>query len=362
MSISEPMFMSNALVNAKDIYNSVGSFDPTTEDAYIKPVLDAWTIPDATGNTRVRVDETGLPFFDGYGYTVTTAEGHRSGLFTNLIANGLSKEKALSIYAMTEHPSFKNWMAGDLIENVALRKATSFVDQGRVVDAQTYNKVNKVIAFHEFIRAVNKYMESPSSENLDRVEFTYDETELGRHLTDSQLKAKAKAIVATQLDSLAYIKTANDLAVGMTTDDIAFHVNPYLANREGEKQLTTGKPFTSLVFEDSSNTFMNMDAPGLRTFDLGSGLTSNGARVNQPYFIRVQNPYVHDAVENGMAWDVMQDLMKKAIRDGHDGLIVTNLRSNLLTSDRKNLVYSFNDSNIKLPSLEPVFLSTALSG
>jgi hypothetical protein len=346
-SVYEPMYMSTLKSDARDIYNSVGSFDPDTEDRYIKPVLDAWTMPDATGNTRVRVDTTGLPYFDGYGYTVTTPEGHRSGLFSNLIANGLSKEKALSIYAMTEHPVFKNWQAGNLIESVGLRKATSFMDQGRVVDAPTYNKVNKVVALHEFVRSVQRYMDDPSQENLDLVEFTYDETELGRHLNEAQLKSKAKAIVATEVDSLAYIKTATDLAATLTTDDIAFHINPYLANREGEKQLTTGTPFTSLVFEESSNSFMNMDAPGLRTFDLGSGLTGNPARVNQPYFARVSNPYVHDAMENGIEPSAMESLMKKALNNGHDGLLVTNLRPNLLTSERKNMLYTFDDGNIK---------------
>ncbi len=345
--IYEPMYMSTLRSDPKDVFNSVGAFDPTTEDAYIKPVLDAWTTPDITGNTRVRTDTSGLPFFDGYGYTVTTAEGHRSSVFANLIANGLSKEKALSIYAMTEHPIFKSWQAGDLVESVALRKATSFVDQGRVVDAETYNKVNKVIALNEFTKAVEDYMDNPSQENLDRVEFTYDETELGRHLTEYQLKAKAKSIVKTQADALAYIKTANDMANSLMTEDIAFHVNPYKAHREGEKQIKTGQPFTTLVFEDSSNTFMNMDAPGLRTFDLGSGLSANGSRVNQPYFAKAHNPYVYDAVENGIQWDTMQGLIKKAMKAGHDGLVITNFRPNLLTSERKNILYTFNDSNIR---------------
>ena len=346
-TIFEPMFMSTVKVDAMDVYNSVGSFDPDTEDMYIKPVLDAWTIPDVTGNTRVRVDTTGLPFFDGYGYTVTTPEGHRSGVFANLIANGLSKEKALSIYAMTEHPSFKSWQDGELVENIGLRKATSFMDQGRVVDAPTYNKLNKVIALHEFVRAVQDYMDSPTPEKLDRIEFTYDETELGRHLTEAQLKSKAKAIVASEVDSLAYIKTATDLAASMTTDDIAFHVNPYLSNRDGQKTIKTGQAFTSLVFEETSNTFMNMDAPGLRTFDLGSGLTGNPSRINQPYFARSSNPLVHDAMENGIEPSAMEALMKKAISNGHDGLLVTNLRPNLLSSERKNMLYTFDDANIK---------------
>lgn len=345
--VYEPMYMSTLRSDSKDVFNSVGSFDPTIEDAYIKPVLDTWTTPDITGNTRVRTDTSGLPFFDGYGYTVTTAEGHRSSVFANLIANGLSKEKALSIYAMTEHPIFKSWKAGDLVESVALRKATSFVDQGRVVDAETYNKVNKVIALNEFTKAVEDYMDNPSQENLDRVEFTYDETELGRHLTENQLKAKAKSIVKTQADALAYIKTANDMANSLMTEDIAFHVNPYKAHREGEKQVKTGQPFTTLVFEDGSNTFMNMDAPGLRTFDLGSGLSANGSRVNQPYFAKAHNPYVYDAVENGIQWDTMQGLIKKAMKAGHDGLVITNFRPNLLTSERKNILYTFNDSNIR---------------
>lgn len=347
VAASEPMFMSTLITKPKQVFDSVGSFDVDVENGYIKPVLQRWTQPDVTGNIRVRVDNEGLPYFDGAGYTVTTKEGHRSGLFTNLIANGLTKEKALSIYAMTEHPQFKNWVAGDLIENAALRKPTSFVDQGRVVDAETYNKVNKVIALHEFVRAVNKYMDAPNAENLAMVEHTYDETELGRHLSDSELKSKAKSIVATQLDSLAYIKTATDLATSVTTPEIDFHVKPYLAQRESEKDLVTGKPFTSLVFEDTGTTFMNMDAPGLRTYDLGSGIGNNVNRRNQPYFIRVFNPYVHDAMENGMAWDDMQSIVQKAIEDGHDGLVITNLRPNLLNSDRRNLVYTFDDSNIK---------------
>ena len=347
VAASEPMYMSTLIGKSKQVFDSVGSFDVDTENGYIKPVLQRWTMPDITGNTRVRVDNEGLPYFDGAGYTVTTKDGHRSGLFTNLIANGLTKEKALSIYAMTEHPQFKNFIAGDLIENASLRKGTSFVDQGRVVDAKTYSKVNKVIALHEFVRAVNRYMDSPTQENLEMVEHMYDETEMGRHLSDSELKAKAKSIVATQLDSLAYIKTATDLAASITTPEIEYHVKPYLAQRESEKQLTTGTPFTSLVFEDTSNTFMNMDAPGLRTYDLGSGLGANVNRRNQPYFVRVFNPYVHDAMENGVAWNDMQDIMNKAIADGHDGLVVTNLRPNLLNSERRNLVYTFDDSNVK---------------
>jgi hypothetical protein len=345
-NVIEPMFMNDVLDDIVQIDSKVGTRDPQTIDQYVKPVVMKWVQPDKDGFQRVQLGQDGLPAWDGYGYTVQTPTGSRSHIYANLVANGLTRDKALEIYALTEHPEFAAWKAGDLVDSVHLNDAGSFASQGRKIAPETAQKVRGILQSEQLKRSIDEYMDNRTQETYDMVKFHYDEL-FGAHLSDEELSAKIDAITSDDVQLMAVSALADQYAAPFMTPETGYWVNPVKSHAEGQTKVTTGRAFTTMAFDFPNQTILSYQAPGFRSHDLGSGLHKNNNRKGFPRFIRMENPLVFDAGETGLSEEQIKNAFTKAMKEKRDGVVFTNYSDSMLDPNRKNIAFTFDDSNIK---------------
>ena len=376
----EPMFLSTFNTNPVSVNNSVGTVDETTRVGYVMPVIQKWLKPDLAGVQRIALNRAGEPFFDGEGYSVWREDGKRSHVFAMLIDHGLSPNKALEIYAMTEHPAFKKWSVGQLIESPMMKYPGSIMNQGRVKFAGAVRPIQQGMAAQDLVSAVDRFLENPTNANFDDFAFAYDEVDaFGAGVSDKDL-LKLMAEIRDSPDRDLKMGIIRDKAAALvsmySTDASSSILNSYRAYKDGEQRIATGKPFHTLAFRNMTNSFIGFAAPGVSTFDLGTGLYKNSNRKNRPNWIKFENPLVHNIGNTNVDVETVKELTNKAIAAGHDGVVLMNVVDSINDMTRRNIAITLNDANI-LPvarmhapasvarkatsaDVEPMFLSTPM--
>jgi hypothetical protein len=347
----EPMFMNRSIDSGIQIDEMVGTRDMDTIDEYVKPVINKWIQPDETGRQRVQLNSEGVPAWDGYGYTVETAQGTRSQIYSNLRVAGLPHYKALELYAMTEHPEFKAWQAGDLVDSVQLHDTGSLETSGINIDADTKTKMHTVMNAHRVMTSIDAYNENPTSENYENLKFWYDETfpigDNGRPLSTEQLEKRVQEIANDSILLESVRVQADKIKTIVNTNEVQYYTNPIMSHMEGQVRIKTNKPFTTLGFGLVTNGLFNYNQPGVRVHDLGSGLHNNDNRTNSPRWIKMDKPLVIDLGNNGVDTPTLQKHFATAIKKGHDGVVFTNYKDSLFSPVTRNVAITLNDANVK---------------
>jgi len=350
-SSAEPMFMNRKIEAAQRIDSIIGTRSPETVDDYVKPVINKWIMPDANGLKRVQLNTDGVPAWDGYGYTVQTAAGARSHIYSNLRTMGLEHHKALEIYALTEHPEFKAWQSGDLVESVKLLSPGSLEYHGISMTSDEKDKLNLVMNAQSLTNAVDDYNSRPTAKNYENLKYWYDEVlgvdDKGRPLTPEQLEKRVQDIANDSIKLESVRVQADTLKSSVNTTSVQYFSNPILTHMEGQQQVRTAKPFTTLAFGMATNGPFNYGAPGIRIHDLGSGIHKNDNLKQQPRWIKMSNPLVIDLKNNGIDTPSLQPHFEKAFSRGHDGLVFTNYRDSMFSPVSRNVAITLTDKNVK---------------
>lgn len=342
-----PMFMAARIPDVMHVNDLVGTRDPETVDMYAMPVIQKWIEPDAAGNVRVQLGMDGEPVYDGYGYTVETETGARSHIYANLVDGlGLPHAKALEIYALTEHPEFVKWKAGDLVDSVHLTDPGSYASQGRWFPHESRAKFNTVMNAKNLITAIDDYMSSQTSSAFETLKFYYDEV-FENKWSNEELQQKVRDAVSDNVKLEAVRVEAERIIMQLNTQEIQPFTNPVFAHMEGRTKLKTGKSFTTLAFAMPTTGILNHQAPGFIVHDLGSGLHSNSNRKTSPRWIKMNNPYVVDVKNTGVDAVTLKKYLTTALSKGYDGLVITNYADSVLKADKKNVAITFDDANVK---------------
>ena len=371
--LRDPMFLST-IKSPNEIFSDAGSVDEFTKKNYVLPVIRGWK-----NRGRMMVNEQGMPFYDGKGYTVQDSRGFRSGIFERLVSQ-FGIDKSLEVYALTEHPFFRKWMAGTLIENPRMHNAGSYLDQKRVLNPEVYFKAQNGIRSIDAINAIDNFIKNPSDENFELFKFAFEQIkEVNRGFGDDyesfdkmfdSLK-KDKDIVTRVAAYKPLVEAFLEKNFDNNTRPI---LNPYMDKVKAQQDIKTGEAFTTLGFDNLDNNMYSYSGNGIKSFDLGNGLYTNSNRNNTPRFIRFKNPFVHDAKNSSVDVFEFQKIMTNAIENGYDGVILTNVNDDMFSTTKKNLAFTLDDANIlNLPdmvfpktsgskatinAIRPMFLST----
>jgi hypothetical protein len=342
-----PMFMNSPIIDGMHINDLVGTRDIDTVDNYVKPVINKWINPDENNVTRVQLGLDGVPVYDGYGYTVQTPQGTRSHIYANLVDGlGLPHAKALEVYALTEHPEFKAWQAGDLVDSLHLHDPGSFASQGRPIPHEARAKMQVVLDAKNLVMAIDDYMANQNSQNFERLKHYYDEV-FENNWSTEELQQRVQDAVSDNIKLEAVRVQADTVINGLNTPEVSKFTNPVFAHMEGQTKVQTGKPFTTMAFDLPTSGILNHSAPGFVIHDLGSGLHKNPNRRTHPRWIKMQNPYVVDLKNTGVDAVTLQKYLNSAMKKGYDGLVLTNYADSLLGVEKKNVGITFDDANIK---------------
>jgi hypothetical protein len=342
----EPMYMNPVVDDAEHVNYLAGTRDPETIDNYVKPVVMKWIKPDGDGYQRVQLNDNGVPAYDGYGYTVMDANGGRSHTYAKLRANGLSADKALEVYALTEHPEFKAWQAGDHVESVELADPGVVTGQ-RSMDYRRRQQVRNVVMAEKLKNYIDKYITKPNAENFEWLKFHYDEL-FGHDLkTDEELQKAVQDIVGDNVKLEALRTRADGFAALNTTADVQHFVNPTLAYMNSQKPVRTGQPFTTMAFDYATQGILSFRNKGIQAHDLGSGMHDNANHSSRARFIKFENPLVIDLKNSGVDTAVMEKYVTKAFTRGHDGIVFTNYADSMFSPTRKNVAVTLDDANVR---------------
>ena len=349
---AEPMFMNRRLDEMPSRIDSlIGTRSPETVDMYVKPVISKWIQPDENGLRRVQLNVDGVPAWDGYGYTVQTPSGARSNIYANLRTMGLPHHKALEVYALTEHPEFKKWQSGDLVDSVHLNQPGSLEYHGVSMTTDEKEKLQVVMNAHNLQMAIDEYNNKPTAKNYESMKYWYDEVfpvgDDGKPLTNEQLEKRVQEIANDSIKLEAVRVQADTIKSAINTPEVQYFSNPVMAHMEGRVQLRTGKSFTTLAFGVAANNMLNYSADGVRVHDLGSGLHKNDNKKQQPRWIKMDNPLVVDLKNNGIDAPSIQPHMEKALSRGHDGVVFTNYRDSMFSTVSRNIAITLDDNNVK---------------
>jgi hypothetical protein len=272
-------------------------------------------------------------------------------VYQNLRLSGLSHHKALEIYALTEHPEFKTWQEGDLVESVHLNDPGSYLTRGVPIKAEVKDKLRTVTKAHRLMTAIDDYNASPNSDNYENLKYHYDELlgfdKNGRPLTQEQLDKKVKEFVDDSIKLEAVRVQADTIMTDVNTREVQIYSNPILSHTEGQKKLRTGSAFTTLAFGMNTPGLFAFNAPGVTMHDLGSGLHKNNNISLAPRWVKMTNPLVVDLQNSGIDLQTAQKHIAKAMQKGHDGIVFTNYADSMFSGVTRNVAMTLNDSNIK---------------
>lgn len=380
-SDADPMFMSTLIEKPEHVFRSVGATDPVTRDKFVKPVIGAWLKAGENGQPRIQLGVDGTPVFDGYGYTVWDANGKRSAVYAKLRGIGLSHDKALELYALTEHPAFKNWMQGDLIEAPMMGNPGSFLNQGRNISQSVVPIVDQGIKAQDLMYAIDRFQDDPSDANFDNIVFAYDELKLlGGQLTDKELiqfVSKIKTSKDRDLSLTLLRSQAEQIRDSVSNQMSDVYLKTHAAYKESEQPIRTGKKFTTMAFDHVSRSILSYAGKGIRTFDLATGLYNNNNRSARPSWVRFKNPLVVSAENNNPSVTQIASWVERATSGKYDGIVIKDVVDSYNDPTRRTLAVVMDETNI-LPvssmttpfengivataqDFEPMFMSTMIA-
>lgn len=349
----EPLYMSTEHTNEHYVNETVGAVDPSTREQFVHPRVRTMLTPNNLGIERLKITSDGTPAYNGEGYHVLTPDGVYSHTYAKLVAAGLSPDKALEVYTLTEHPLFQNWMHGDFIDNVHMHNYGTFNTQGRRMSPELERRARVVLKAKNLEVAADAYIQDKSKANFENLKFAFDEA-LGSGLTKEELNEKLNNITADKhkdvqfpLTLLAHVETARELAQPYMSDEVMAVVRPTVAYQTIAKQVKTGKPFTTMAFDYEGDGPLKFNAPGWKVHDLGSGLHKNDNRSNGIRAIRFQNPLVYDAHQDGTGPIEMEAIVKRAFDEKRDGIILTNVAEGMFDDNYRNIAITMHDSNVR---------------
>jgi len=380
-SDADPMFMSTLIEKPEHVFRSVGATDPVTRDKFVKPVIGAWLKAGENGQPRIQLGVDGTPVFDGYGYTVWDENGKRSHIYAKLRGIGLSHDKALEVYALTEHPAFKNWMAGDLIEAPMMGNPGSFLNQGRNISQAAVPIVDQGIKAQDLMYAIDRFQADPSDDNFDNIVFAYDELKLlGGQLSDKELiqfVSKIKTSKDRDLSLTLLRSQAEQMRDSVSNQMSDVYLKTHAAYKESEQPIRTGKKFTTMAFDHVSRSILSYAGKGIRTFDLATGLYNNNNRSARPSWVRFKNPLVVSAENNNPSVTQIASWVERATSGKYDGIVIKDVVDSYNDPTRRTLAVVMDETNV-LPvssmttpfedgivatanDFEPMFMSTMIA-
>ena len=323
-----------------------GSHDESTLNLFVDPVVKKWLSSPTV--QRVTFNENNEVGADSIGYAVYTQDGKRSLMYRNLVQSGLSRNKALEVYALTEHPEFKSWMAGDLLENLELQSPGNLISNGFQIDASKY-KALRVMNAMKLRNLMNSLSNQYNENQYMRAKKLYGET-LGAHLSDAQLDKAFDKYTENGKDVVPLMMEVSKFIDAMNTTDIGSITQQYEAHLAGEQQLKTGDQFTTLAFEPSVDSELYDSAKGIQVHDLVPGLHIRKQRTHGARFIKMENPLVIDAGNMGMSMQFRNEAIKMASKGKHDGVVFVNVVQDALNPQTTAIAYTFKDANVRVAS------------
>jgi len=325
-----------------------GTIDPSTRRTFVNPVIDKWLHSSTGQPQRVVLNHNNEVGRDEYGYTVYREDGNRSHIYRNLVESGLSRNKALEVYALTEHPSFKSWATGTMLDNLESRSSGTGLTTSPQVKPEQYKALRVFDAMK--LRQTLKYqMTDPTEENYQTAKQLYGET-LGSHLNDAQLD-KSFDKLTNKGDDVAPILMEVDRYIDQfMTEDIAKMTKVYDSQLQSEQKIITGAPFTTLAFGPDVDGVLYDTMPGIQVHDLVTGNHVRKNRMQQPRFIKMENPLVIDAGNTGVSVPMRNDAIKDAVKGKHDGVVFTNVVQSAMSTETTAVAYTLNDANVRAAS------------
>jgi hypothetical protein len=331
--------------NELTVEEFAGTISENDRVAFVEPVLNKWMMPNERNIRRVSVDNDGAIGHDGVGYTVFQDDGARSRTFQRLVDAGFTTDKALEIYALTEHPNFQRWANGPLLENIEMSKPGDLIANASNMSVKQRVNFNKAKAAIDLKHVAQRYQESKSPEDYEKLVFAFDQV-FGGTLTDKQLQAAVKKATSNGKDVSALIATAEQYMLQNTDSRLDMHVRQYEEINNSANRLETGKAFTSLAFDHASDNATADNYLGFRSHDLVSGLHANTNLNTRPRFIKIDKPYVVDMHNQNIDADSFRIAIKEGSNKKYDGVVFKNVSDDMYSTTNKVLAYTFNDAQV----------------
>jgi hypothetical protein len=132
--------------------------------------------------------------------------------------------------------------------------------------------------------------------------------------------------------------------------DIAKMTKIYDSQLQAEERIITGAPFTTLAFGPDVDGMLYDTTPGIQVHDLVTGSHIRENRMQQPRFIKMENPLVIDAGNTGLSLPMRNEAIKNAVKDKHDGVVFTNVVQTATSPKTTAVAYTLNDANVRSAS------------
>jgi hypothetical protein len=325
-----------------------GTIDPGVRRSFVNPVINKWLQPAFDRSARVVLNHNNEVGRDEYGYSVYREDGNRSHIYRNLVESGLGRNKALEVYALTEHPSFKSWTAGTMLDNLESMSAGTALTMNAQVKPEQF-KAQRVFDAMKLRQTLKYQLTNPSEETYDNAKRLYGET-LGSHLNDAQLDRSFDKLT-NKGENVAPIMMEVDRYIDrFMSADIAKMTKIYDSQLQAEERIMTGAPFTTLAFRPDVDGMLYDTTPGIQVHDLVTGSHIRENRMQQPRFIKMENPLVIDAGNTGLSVPMRNEAIKDAVKGKHDGVVFTNVVQTVTSPKTTAVAYTLNDANVRSAS------------
>jgi hypothetical protein len=325
-----------------------GTIDPGTRRAFVNPVIDKWLQPAVDRSQRVVLNHENEVGRDEFGYTVYREDGNRSHIYRNLVESGLGRNKALEVYALTEHPSFKSWAKGTMLDNLESMSSGTGLTINPQVKANQFKAI-RVFDAMKLRQTLKFQMMNPTEESYQTAKRLYGET-LGSHLNDAQLDRSFDKLTSKGDDVAPILMEVDRYIERFMTADIAKMAKVYDSQLQAEQKIITGAPFTTLAFGPDVDGVLYDTTPGVQVHDLVTGNHVKKNRMQQPRFIKMENPLVIDAGNTGLSVPMRNDAIKDAVKGKHDGVVFTNVVQTSTSPETTAVAYTLNDANVRTAS------------
>lgn len=344
---STEMYMQPAMSPAR-VDMEYGTIDPGTRRAFVNPVIDKWLQSSVGRTQRVVLNHENEVGRDEFGYTVYREDGNRSHIYRNLVESGLGRNKALEVYALTEHPSFKSWAKGTMLDNLESMSSGTGLTTNPQVKADQYKAI-RVFDAMKLRQTLKFQMTNPTEESYQTAKRLYGET-LGSHLNDAQLDRSFDKLTSKGEDVAPILMEVDRYIERFMTADIAKMAKIYDSQLQAEQKIITGAPFTTLAFGPDVDGVLYDTTPGVQVHDLVTGNHVKKNRMQQPRFIKMENPLVIDAGNTGLSVPMRNDAIKDAVKGKHDGVVFTNVVQTSTSPETTAVAYTLNDANVRTAS------------
>jgi hypothetical protein len=344
---STEMYTQPAMSPAK-VDMEYGTIDPGVRRAFVNPVISKWLQPSIDRRQRVVLNHNNEVGRDEFGYSVYREDGNRSHIYRNLVESGLGRNKALEIYALTEHPSFKSWATGTMLDNLESMSAGNGLTINPQVSAEQF-KALRVFDAMKLRQTLKFHSTEPTEETYQNAKRLYGET-LGSHLNDAQLDRSFDKLTQKGEDVAPIMMEVDRYIERFMSADIAKMAKVYDSQLQAEQKIVTGSAFTTLAFSPEVDGTLYDTTPGIQVHDLVTGSHVKKNRMQQPRFIKMENPLVIDAGNTGLSVPMRNDAIKAAMSGKHDGVVFTNVVQTSTTPETTAVAYTLNDANVRTAS------------